>query len=130
MRTWQSNSWKVFDRLQQAWRDTGGREVPDLAADADSADLQQHGAVGPGRLLPALTEHLIGEVEKIAAALPNDRIAMQWDVCQEVLAWEGYYEKGPVDVRTETIDVLTADRRCGADGDRPRLSPLLRQSGR
>ena len=31
---------------------------------------------------------------------------MQWDVCQEVLAWEGYYEPGPVDFRKETIDVL------------------------
>jgi len=58
-------------------------------------------------LLPALTQHLTGEVAKIAAAIPNDRIALQWDVCQEVLAWEGYYEAGPVDFRTETIDVLT-----------------------
>jgi hypothetical protein len=58
-------------------------------------------------LLPALTRHLTGEVAKIAAVIPNDRIAVQWDVCQEVLAWEGYYEKGPVDFRTETIDVLT-----------------------
>ncbi len=58
-------------------------------------------------LLPALTHHLIGEVAKIAAAIPNDRVAVQWDVCQEVLAWEGYYEEGPVDFRTETIEVLT-----------------------
>jgi hypothetical protein len=58
-------------------------------------------------LLPALTEHLLGEVEKIAAAIPNDRLALQWDVCQEVLAWEGYYEPGPVDFHSETIAVLT-----------------------
>ena len=58
------------------------------------------------KLLPALTQHFIGEVQKIATALPNDRVAIQWDVCQEVLAWEGYYEPGPVDVRTETIAVL------------------------
>ena len=58
-------------------------------------------------LLPALTEHLIGEVIKIAGALPNDRVALQWDVCQEVLAWEGYYETGPVDFRSETLAVLT-----------------------
>src|SRR5437870_6867716 len=58
-------------------------------------------------LLPPLTQHFIGEVAKIAAALPNDRIALQWDVCQEVLAWEGYYEPGPVDFRTETIEVLS-----------------------
>ena len=57
-------------------------------------------------LLPALTRHLIGEVEKIAAAIPGDRLALQWDVCQEVLAWEGYYDQGPVDFRTETLDVL------------------------
>jgi hypothetical protein len=48
-----------------------------------------------------------GEVDKIAAAIPNDRVALQWDVCQEVLAWEGYYEKGPADFHTETLEVLT-----------------------
>ena len=58
-------------------------------------------------LLPALTRHLTGEVAKIAAVIPRDRIAIQWDVCQDVLAWEGCYEKGPVDFRTETTDVLT-----------------------
>lgn len=58
-------------------------------------------------LLSALTAHLTGEVAKIAAAVPNDRLALQWDVCQEVLAWEGYYEPGPIDFRTETIAVLT-----------------------
>src|SRR5205807_1662009 len=58
-------------------------------------------------LLPALTEHLIGEVEKIAGAIPSDRLAVQWDVCQEVLAWEGYYEEGPVDFRSETLAFLT-----------------------
>ena len=58
--------------------------------------------------MPALTQHLLGEVRKIADKLPNDRIAVQWDVCQEVLAWEGYYDEGPVDFRTETLDVLTS----------------------
>jgi hypothetical protein len=57
--------------------------------------------------VPALTEHLTGEVGRIAAAIPHDRLALQWDVCQEVLAWEGYYEPGPVDFRQETIGVLT-----------------------
>ena len=67
------------------------------------------------KLLPALTQHFLGEVAKIAKALPNDRIAIQWDVCQEVLAWEGYYDQGPVDFRTETIDVLAkiGDARAG-----------------
>jgi len=58
------------------------------------------------KLLPALTRHFRDEVERIAATLPRERIAIQWDVCQEVLAWEGYYDPGPVDFRSETLDVL------------------------
>jgi hypothetical protein len=85
-------------------------------------------------LLPALTQHFIGEVAKIASALPNDRIALQWDVCQEVLAWEGYYEKGPVDFHTETLSVLktigdavpwrAAHRLPAAQADRHGLSRI------
>jgi hypothetical protein len=59
-------------------------------------------------VLAALTQHFAAEVAKIAASLPPERVAIQWDVCQEVLAWEGYYEPGPVDFRTETLDTLTA----------------------
>jgi hypothetical protein len=40
-------------------------------------------------LIPVLTTHMLGEVTAIAQALPNDRIALQWDVCQEVIAWPG-----------------------------------------
>jgi hypothetical protein len=58
-------------------------------------------------LIPTLTQTFLGEIDKIAKSLPADRIAIQWDVCQEVLAWEDYYDPGPVDFRTETIDVLT-----------------------
>src|SRR5215469_17236781 len=58
-------------------------------------------------LIPVLTTHMLGEVTAIAQ-LPNDRIALQWDVCQEVIACEGYYEPGPVDFRKETIAELIA----------------------
>ena len=53
-----------------------------------------------------LTKHMLDEVAAIARALPHDRIALQWDVCQEVIAWEGYYEPGPADFRHETIAEL------------------------
>ncbi len=100
-------SWQLFARLQQAgvipaWvkfqisLPTPIAPVYNNMVPADRAGL-----------LPVLTTHLIGEVAAIARALPNDRIALQWDVCQEVLAWEGYYEAGPVDFRSETIGVLT-----------------------
>jgi hypothetical protein len=99
-------SWRLFDRLQQAGA------IPaqvKFQISIPTPIAPTYNNMVPGdrpKLLPPLTQHFIGEVAKIASALPNDRIAIQWDVCQEVLAWEGYYEQGPVDFRTETIDVL------------------------
>ncbi|HSH99792.1 MAG TPA: hypothetical protein VLA02_04250, partial [Reyranella sp.] len=58
------------------------------------------------KLLQPLTQHFLGEISKIAKALPNDRIAIQWDVCQEVLAFEGYFKGRPVDYRKQTFDML------------------------
>jgi hypothetical protein len=99
-------SWGIFDRLQKSGVVPANVKfqisLPTPTAPTYNNMLP---ADRPG-LLPALTQHFIGELEKIAAAMPHDRIALQWDVCQEVLAWEGYYEKGPIDFRTETIDVL------------------------
>ena len=103
-------SWQVFERLQNTGMIPGNVKfqvsIPTPIAPTYSNMVPEDRQ----KLLPPLTEHLLGEVAKIASALPNDRIAIQWDVCQEVLAWEGYYEQGPVDIHTETVDVL---RRVG-----------------
>jgi hypothetical protein len=100
-------SWSLFERMQKAGVIPANVKfqisIPTPIAPTYNNMVPSD---RPG-LLPALTQHFIGEVGKIAKALPNDRIALQWDVCQEVLAWEGYYEPGPVDFRTETIGVLT-----------------------
>ena len=37
------------------------------------------------------TNHIIEEVNKISRSIPHDKLAYQWDVCQEVLMWEGYF---------------------------------------
>jgi hypothetical protein len=100
-------SWRLFERLQR------GGAIPARVKFQVSLPTPiaptYHNMLPADRakLLPALTRHLVGEVEKLAAAIPHDRLAVQWDVCQEVLAWEGYYEPGPVDFRDETIAVLT-----------------------
>jgi hypothetical protein len=104
-------SWRLFERMQSAGAIP--RHIKFQISIPTPIAPTYNNMVPSDRpsLLPPLTRHFIGEVDKIAKALPNDRIAIQWDVCQEVLAWEGYYETGPVDFRTETIDVLT---RIGA----------------
>jgi hypothetical protein len=99
-------SWAVFDRLQKAGVIPANVKFQISLPTPTAPTYNNMLPADRPRLLPALTQHFIGEVEKIAAAMPHDRIALQWDVCQEVLAWESYYEAGPVDFRTETIAVL------------------------
>jgi hypothetical protein len=99
-------SWRVFDRMQQA-----GTIPPNVRFQISlpTPIAPTYNSMIPEsrpKLLPALTQHFLDEVARIADVVPNDRMAIQWDVCQEVLAWEGYYDPGPVDFRTETLDVL------------------------
>ncbi|MDA0241021.1 MAG: hypothetical protein O3A84_13485 [Proteobacteria bacterium] len=56
--------------------------------------------------IPAYTRHIVGEVAKVAT-LPHDRIAIQWDVCQEVLMWENYYEYERPNYKEEIYWVLS-----------------------
>ena len=99
-------SWGLFDRLQQAGVIPADVKFQISIPTPIAPTYNNMLPADRPRLLPPLTQHFVGEVAKIAKALPNDRIAVQWDVCQEVLAWEGYYDQGPVDVHIETIDVL------------------------
>jgi hypothetical protein len=100
-------SWAVFDRLQQAGVIPAAVKFQVSLPTPIAPTYNNMVPADRPAVLPALTRHLIGEVAKIAAAVPEGRLALQWDVCQEVLAWEGYYEKGPVDFKTETIEILT-----------------------
>ena len=100
-------SWSVFERLQKAGAIPAGVKFQ-VCIPTPIAPVYNNMVPGDRpKILPPLTQAFLGEVAAIAKALPNDRVALQWDVCQEVLAWENYYDKGPVDFRTETIDVLT-----------------------
>jgi hypothetical protein len=100
-------SWDLFERLQTAAVIPANVKFQVSLPTPIAPTYNNMVPADRPTLLPALTKHLIGEVEKIAGAIPNDRLAVQWDVCQEVLAWEGYYDAGPVDFRSETLAVLT-----------------------
>ena len=99
-------SWAAFDRMQKAGVIPPGVKFQVCLPTPIAPTYNNIVPSDRQGVLPALTQHFAGEVAKIAKAIPNDRLAIQWDVCQEVLAWEGYYDKGPVDFRTETLDVL------------------------
>jgi hypothetical protein len=56
--------------------------------------------------LEAFTAHLCDEVAQIAKFLPNDRIAIQWDVLQEILILENYFADRDPDYQTQIRSTL------------------------
>ena len=101
-------SWRLFDRLQHEGVIPGSVKFQISLPTPIAPTYNNMVPADRPALIQMLTTHMLGEVAAIAQALPHDRIALQWDVCQEVIAWEGYYEPGPVDFRTETIAELAA----------------------
>jgi|SRR5687767_1957608 hypothetical protein len=46
-------------------------------------------------IFPAYERAMLREVERICAAVPHDDLAIQWDVCIEMLAWDGQWQNAP-----------------------------------
>jgi len=55
---------------------------------------------------PAHLKQLSAEISEILDAVPHDQLAIQWDVCQDVGIWEGFYEAYYDDPRGGTIERL------------------------
>jgi hypothetical protein len=49
---------------------------------------------------------LLDALANIVKAIPAADLAIQWDVCQEVLAFEGYFKDRPADYKRQTFDML------------------------
>ena len=90
------NSYQTFCRLREAGT------IPDsirfqvcLPAPLSGASwfFQQPGDLD--RLIPAYQAGMIREVEKMLTQIPAHDLAIQWDVCWEVLELEGAFPWGP-----------------------------------
>jgi hypothetical protein len=47
------------------------------------------------KVLPAYTAAMLREVDRICSAIPHSDLAIQWDVCIEMLMWDGRYSQMP-----------------------------------
>jgi hypothetical protein len=65
---------------------------------------------------PAYERAMLSEVDKICAAIPADELAIQWDVCHEILANDGAIELFFDDVMAQSMARLT---RLGASAPEP-----------
>lgn len=56
--------------------------------------------------LPAYERGLTRALREICAAIAHRDLSIQWDICQEVLVWEGYFPWRPDDYQTAILDEM------------------------
>lgn len=86
-------SFAVFDRLQGEGVIPEGVKYQICSATPLAISSMYMAPSARDDFTEAYARHLLGEVQRIAEALPHERISYQWDVCQEVLVWEGYLDQ-------------------------------------
>lgn len=98
-------SFTVFDRLQSAGAIAAGTRFLVCMATSLAPGYNYISPASRPDFVRLFTDHLGGEVAKIARVVPPERLAVQWDVCQEVLMWENYYAEQHAGWRDEIIGV-------------------------
>jgi hypothetical protein len=99
-------SYEVFKRLRESGAiSKGTRFQVSLPTPHSSGYLY---VSGPARqtYFRVYERALLKALANILKAIPAEDLAIQWDVCQEVLAFEGYFKDRPADYKAQTFAML------------------------
>ena len=99
-------SWQAFKRLREA-----GTVAKDARFQVSLPTPHSSGYLyvsGPARptYFAVYERALLAALANIVKAIPAKDLSIQWDVCQEVLAFEGYFKDRPADYKKQTFDML------------------------
>jgi hypothetical protein len=99
-------SYEVFKRLRASGAIAEGtRFQVSLPTPHSSGYLYVSGPARP-TYFRVYERALLEALANIVTAIPAADLAIQWDVCQEVLAFEGYFKDRPADYKKQTFDML------------------------
>jgi hypothetical protein len=99
-------SYEVFRRLRESGAIARGtRFQVSLPTPHSSGYLYVSGPARP-TYFRVYERALLKALANIVRAIPAADLAIQWDVCQEVLAFEGYFKDRPADYKKQTFDML------------------------
>ena len=123
-------SWETFKRLR-----TAGAIPAPMRFQVSLPTPQASGYLyvsGPARetYFGVYERALKSALANIVKAVPAADLSIQWDVCQEVLAFENYFKDRPPHYKKQIFDMLGAPGRRRAGRRRDGLSPVLRLAAR
>lgn len=64
------------------------------------------------RVMPAYEQAMIAEARRLCEAIPSEDLALQWDVCFEMLQWDGRLPHMPLEPGTERAFEQRFHRLC------------------
>jgi hypothetical protein len=99
-------SWEVFERLREAG--AIGKQVRFQVCLSTPMSSGYLYVSGPARetYFAVYERALKAALANIARAIPAQDLSIQWDVCQEVLAFENYFKDRPPHYKKQIFDML------------------------
>ncbi len=99
-------SWETFARLQAAGVVPAGVRFQVCLPTPMASAYMYVSAPARDAYVPAYERALLGALREIVAAVPATRLSIQWDVCQEVLVYEGFFADRPDDYKRRIVAEL------------------------
>lgn len=104
-------SWALFERLRGEGVVPPGLRFQVCLPTAMSSACMYVSPRAHEDYLRVYERSLLRDLDGILAAIPHRDLSIQWDICQEVLVFEGYFPSRPADYRTR---IFTQLDRLGA----------------
>ena len=93
------HSWEVFRRLRDEGSIPPGTRFQVSLPTPHSSAYMYVSAPGRPAYVAAYERSLLASLGRIVAAIPAADLAIQWDICQEILVFENYFPNRPPDYK-------------------------------
>jgi hypothetical protein len=101
-----TSSWMVFERLRERGLIPPGVRFQVCLPTPMSSAFMYVSPVSHDAYLRAYERALLRALDRIVATVPAADLSIQWDICQEVLLFEGYFPSRPADYKERVFALL------------------------
>ncbi|HYB69017.1 MAG TPA: hypothetical protein VEH80_00015 [Candidatus Bathyarchaeia archaeon] len=101
-----ADSWALFERLRREGVLADGLRFQVCLPTPMSSAFMYVSPRAHDDYLAAYERALLRDLRRVVATVPPGDLSIQWDICQEVLLFEGYFPSRPADYRERVFALL------------------------
>lgn len=99
-------SWQIFSNLQHSGKIPGHLRYQVALPTPMSSAFMYVSPAAYEDYFPTYERSLLRALDNIVAAIPADKLSIQWDICQEVLVFENYFPTRPADYKERIFALM------------------------